>query len=46
VAAVSLYLRTTENGKRVYRLADPKKQANEGAYFLRYFLNGKRQWKT
>ena len=46
MATVSLYLRTTENGKRVYRLADPKKQATEGAYFLRYDLNGKRHWKA
>lgn len=46
MATVSLYLRTTENGKRVYRAADMKKQAQEGAYFLRYDLHGKRQWKA
>lgn len=27
---VSLFIRTTENGKRVYRLADMKKQAGRG----------------
>jgi integrase len=42
---VSLYLRTNEKGKRVYRLADMKKQAEEGTYFLRYDLAGKRYWR-
>ncbi len=34
MATVSLYLRTTEEGKHVYRLADTRKQAQEGVYFL------------
>jgi integrase/recombinase XerD len=46
MATVSLYLRTTEEGKRVYRLADTRKQADEGVYFLRYDLGGKRYWRA
>jgi integrase len=46
MATVSLYLRTTEEGKRVYRAADTKKQAQEGTYFLRYDLDGKRYWRA
>lgn len=43
MATVSLVLCTTENGKRVYRVTDTKKQAKEGTYHLRYSQNGKRR---
>jgi hypothetical protein len=47
ISSVSVYTRTTENGKRRYEQADHRKSYPDGTIFvLRYVVAGKRQWET
>jgi len=47
ISRVSVYTRTTENGKRRYAQADLRKAYPMGMIFcLRYEVNGKRKWET
>jgi integrase len=43
---VRLYTRPTISGRRKYVPADPKLKNNQGTFYLRYTLNGKRVWET
>lgn len=43
---VRIYTRPTVNGRRKYVPADPKLKNNQGTFYLRYTLNGKRVWET
>jgi integrase len=43
---VRIYTRPTINGRRKYVPADPKLKNNQGTFYLRYTLNGKRIWET
>src|ERR1017187_5319900 len=47
ISNVSVYTRTTENGKRRYAQADHRKLYPDGTIFvLRYEVAGKRRWET
>jgi len=43
---VRIYTRPTVNGQRKYVPADPKRKNNQGTFYLRYTLHGKRFWET
>jgi hypothetical protein len=43
---VRIYTRPTVNRRRKYVPADPKLKNNQGTFYLRYTLNGKRVWET
>jgi integrase len=47
ISNVSVYTRTTENGKRRYEQADHRTSYPDGTIFcLRYEVNGNRKWET
>jgi integrase/recombinase XerD len=47
ISNVSVYTRTTENGKRRYEQADHRTSYPDGTIFcLRYEVDGKRKWET